>query len=97
MCGSWEPLWEAARRPACWKRSHKLLLLSKACTRSPLPPHQVHASKDIKVCGLLGPASALDKKSPLVSDSVRGGFMGRGSAVQDTWCHEVVVITAAAR
>jgi hypothetical protein len=32
----------------------------------PPPP----CSKDIKVCGLLGPASALEKKSPLVSDQV---------------------------
>lgn len=49
----------------------------------PLPTHpptkQVHCSKDIKVCGLLGPASALDKKSPLVSDQARarcGGAQG---------------------
>ncbi|KAL4422806.1 hypothetical protein ABPG75_009003 [Micractinium tetrahymenae] len=33
---------------------------------------EVHCSKDIKVCGVLGPASALEKKSPLVSDQVVG-------------------------
>lgn len=33
---------------------------------------EVHCSKDIKVCGLLGPASALEKKSSLVSEQVVG-------------------------
>jgi protein transport protein SEC23 len=32
----------------------------------------VHCSKDIKVAGVLGPASALEKKSPLVSEQVVG-------------------------
>jgi protein transport protein SEC23 len=31
---------------------------------------EVHVSKDVKVCGLLGPASALEKKSPAVADQV---------------------------
>lgn len=33
---------------------------------------EVHCSKDIKVAGVLGPASALEKKSPLVSEQVVG-------------------------
>lgn len=33
---------------------------------------EVHASRDIKVCGVLGPASSLERKSALVSDTVVG-------------------------
>lgn len=42
---------------------------SSSTVPSPAAPPSL-CSKDIKVCGLLGPASALEKKSPLVSDQV---------------------------
>ena len=54
-----------ARLPATWP-DH--FTAPPAAPSSTLPP----CSKDIKVCGLLGPASALEKKSPLVSDQVGG-------------------------
>ena len=57
-----------------WQAPPKLHpLIPPPCTlcrhAAALPPCR---SKDIKVCGLLGPASALEKKGPLVSDQVVG-------------------------
>jgi len=33
---------------------------------------EVHCSRDVKICGALGPASGIERKSPLVSDTLVG-------------------------